>query len=134
MPGAKRLGLIALAAALTAGAAPAAAAADSTPPGRNAVATTALQVPSTMTWGNVTAAGPHASSYTMFLPDGTPVRAAQPSALSFMDYTDDALLCFTVDAPIFSKEQATEVTSNTLLLAETLSSVDRPKLPGLAPS
>jgi hypothetical protein len=35
-----------------------------------------------------------AQSYTMFLPDGTPVRVAQSSPASFMDYTDDSCMAF----------------------------------------
>ena len=30
------------------------------------------------------------SAAPMFVPNGTPVRASQPPAGSFMDYTDDA--------------------------------------------
>jgi len=38
----------------------------------------------------VSAAPAAAADYTMFLPGGTPVRAAHCSTGSFMDYTDDA--------------------------------------------
>jgi hypothetical protein len=66
-----RLRLIAVAAALTISAAPAAAS-GATPSDRGDVAATPV------------------AGYTMLLPDGIPVRAARPPAGSFMDYTDDA--------------------------------------------
>jgi hypothetical protein len=82
-----------------------------------------------------------AQGYTMFLPDGNPVRAAQSPTESFMDYTDDSCIAFgptgektprglatrsggevcsdfTVDHPIFSNEDALAGTANTLMPAE----------------